>query len=83
MIVADQIVYLERPSGGPTWEPFFNPKTVTANVGEKISFIARFHPLVHDSTTQVFPLETLPTLLSLSQLSVRQIVGINCSYLYP
>jgi hypothetical protein len=52
--VADQIVYLERPSGGPTWEPFFNPKTVNANIGEKISFIARFSPLIHDSTSEVF-----------------------------
>jgi len=52
--VADQIVYLERPSGGPTWEPFFNPKTVNANIGEKISFIARFSPLIHDSTSELF-----------------------------
>jgi len=71
--VADQIVYLERPSGGPTWEPFFNPKTVTASVGEKISFIARFNPIVHDSTSEVFPLEILPYSLypRLSSLSVK------------
>jgi hypothetical protein len=66
--VADQIVYLERPSGGPTWEPFFNPKTVNANIGEKISFIARFSPLIHDSTSEVFasdiPIHLYPYLFS-------------------
>lgn len=56
---ADQIVYLERPGTGPTWEPFFNPKTVNAVVGEKITFIARFSPLAQDSTTQVSPIDNL------------------------
>jgi len=51
---ADQIVYLERPGGGPTWEPFFNPKTINAAVGEKVAFVARFSPIVQDSTTELF-----------------------------
>jgi len=54
MAAADQIVYLERPGGGPTWEPFFNPKTINAVVGENITFIARFSPIVHDSTSELF-----------------------------
>jgi hypothetical protein len=52
-VMADQIVYLERPSGGPTWEPYFNPKTVNAAVGETVTFFARFSPLAQDSTNDV------------------------------
>lgn len=40
--VADQIVYLNRPSPGTTAEPFFEPATVTADIGEQIHFIALF-----------------------------------------
>jgi hypothetical protein len=42
--LADQIVFLDRPANPtiPLAEPFFNPKVVTAGVGEKIQFIARF-----------------------------------------
>lgn len=42
---ADQIVLLDRPTGSTTWEPFFNPKTVNANVGELIHFVTNFEPL--------------------------------------
>jgi hypothetical protein len=42
---ADQVVYLSRPAGGRTWEPYFNPKTITANVGERVHFLALFEPL--------------------------------------
>jgi hypothetical protein len=46
--VADQTVYLDRfglhladvPT--PMYEPIFNPKSINANVGEQINFIARF-----------------------------------------
>ena len=42
--LADQIVFLDRPANPtiPLAEPFFNPKSVTAEIGEKIQFIARF-----------------------------------------
>jgi hypothetical protein len=45
--LADQIVYLERPNIGPI-EPYFDPKSITASVGEQIHFIANF-----DQTTKV------------------------------
>jgi len=54
MAAADKLVYLERPSGGPTWEPWFNPKTINAVVGENITFMARFNPIVADSTSELF-----------------------------
>ena len=43
IVLADQIVYLDRPGNSPQLvpEPAFNPKTVTASVGDKIKFIAR------------------------------------------
>ena len=39
---ADQVVYLDRPNIGPT-EPYFNPKSLNASVGEQIHFVARFN----------------------------------------
>jgi hypothetical protein len=53
LVMADQIVYLDRPSNGATWEPFFNPKTVNASIGEKIQFIARLSPVVGNSQSEV------------------------------
>jgi hypothetical protein len=53
LVVADQIVYLDRPSNGPTWEPFFNPKIVNASIGEKIQFIARLSPVIGNAQSGV------------------------------
>jgi hypothetical protein len=53
LVMADQIVYLDRPSNGATWEPFFNPKMVNASIGEKIQFIARLSPVVGNSQSEV------------------------------
>ena len=47
---ADQVVYLDRPAnailakGGNVVqkEPIFNPNKITADIGEKVQFIARF-----------------------------------------
>src|SRR5579862_3731923 len=46
-LLADQIVYLDRPGavtgdGYTLWEPYFNPKSLNASVGEVIQFVARF-----------------------------------------
>src|SRR3981189_1296714 len=70
MVAADQIVYLERPSGGSTWEPLFNPKTINAVIGENITFIARFNPIIHDSTSEVFssPLAHLASIYKFGDL---------------
>ena len=43
---ADHVVYLDRPGhansvGHVIWEPYFNPKSLEANVGERIRFVAR------------------------------------------
>jgi hypothetical protein len=46
--LADQIVRLERPNIGPA-EPYFDPKSINASVGEQIHFIADFR-----QTTKVF-----------------------------
>ena len=43
--LADQVVFLDRPSYSSTFEPYFNPKYAIANVGENIQFVARFQPL--------------------------------------
>lgn len=43
--LADQVVRLDRPSGSPTFEPYFNPKSVTADIGEIIHFEGFFGPL--------------------------------------
>src|SRR5208282_4545775 len=42
---ADQIVYLDRPSNpnGVIAEPYFNPQSITVNVGEQLHFVARFN----------------------------------------
>jgi hypothetical protein len=53
LVMADQIVYLDRPSNGPTWEPFFNPKVVNASFGDKITFIARLDPVVGNAQSGV------------------------------
>lgn len=56
--LADRIVRLERPDVGAT-EPYFNPKTLNASVGEQIHFVAVFDqttkvPCVLDLLTQNF-----------------------------
>lgn len=40
--LSDRIVYLDRPGIEMMVEPTFNPKSITANIGEEIQFIARF-----------------------------------------
>jgi hypothetical protein len=44
--LADQTVYLDRPldplDGPYVAEPYFNPATISANVGEQVHFVARF-----------------------------------------
>jgi hypothetical protein len=41
--MGDKIVYLDRldASNGKMWEPYFNPQSVTANIGEQVHFVAR------------------------------------------
>jgi len=41
--MGDQIVYLDRlnASNGTMWEPYFNPQSITADIGEQIHFVAR------------------------------------------
>ena len=56
--LSDQIVRLERPELGAI-EPYFNPKTVTASVGEQIHFVAFLNqttkvPCYSTSLTQNF-----------------------------
>jgi len=46
---ADQIVRLERTPYS-TWEPYFNPQIVNANVGELITFVANFSDQSFKST---------------------------------
>lgn len=53
MVLADQIVYLDRPSNGPTWEPFFNPNVVNASIGEKVQFIARIGSVMQNAGSDV------------------------------
>ena len=53
LVRADRIVYLDRPSNGATWEPFFNPKIVNASIGEKIQFIARLSSVVGNAQSEV------------------------------
>lgn len=38
--LADKVVYLDRLNGR-LWEPYFNPDTLNADVGEKIHFVMR------------------------------------------
>jgi hypothetical protein len=57
MVFADQIVYLDRPSNGPTWEPYFNPKVLNASIGEKVQFIARLSTVIGNAQSGVrFPI---------------------------
>ncbi len=57
---ADQIVYLDRfAQSAPSIimaEPIFNPKTLSAKVGEKISFVARFRDITYISAPGVVTL---------------------------
>ena len=57
---ADKVVYLDRPgfflSDAPGWimfEPFFSPKSITAKIGERVKFIARFKDLADFQYTDV------------------------------
>jgi hypothetical protein len=60
-VLADKIVYLDRPghyhSGGNTImsEPFFNPNSISANIGEQIQFVAQFKDLTSLSGRNVLP----------------------------
>jgi hypothetical protein len=50
-VEADQVVYLDRfglrmaDSGDIMLEPLFNPKSLDASVGEKVTFIARLEDI--------------------------------------
>ena len=50
--LADKTVYLERPDIGPT-EAYFNPKVLSASVGEQIHFIANFSQTTKVAHTEV------------------------------
>jgi hypothetical protein len=51
LVPADQVVYLDRfglrmaDSGDIMFEPLFNPKTLDASVGEKVTFVARLEDI--------------------------------------
>jgi len=42
--MGDKVVYLDRlgASNGTMWEPYFNPDSLTADIGEQVHFVARF-----------------------------------------
>ena len=40
-----QTVYIDRPSSSGTWEPYFDPSSINASVGDQVQFIARFGAL--------------------------------------
>jgi hypothetical protein len=42
--LADKTVYLNRAVGSSTWEPRFVPKTISADIGEKVHFVLRLQP---------------------------------------
>jgi hypothetical protein len=44
---ADKIVYLDRldASQGRMWEPYFNPQSIMADVGEQVHFISRLEDI--------------------------------------
>lgn len=71
LATADQIVYLDR-QGHPLAdaqpalmaEPLFNPKSISAGVGEQVQFVARFKDIssgqVSLSGDKLNPLDLLP-----------------------
>ena len=57
---ADKVVYLDRPGfflpDAPGWimfEPFFSPKSIAADIGEQVRFIARLKDLANFQYTDV------------------------------
>jgi hypothetical protein len=50
-VAADQVVYLDRlglrmaDTGDIMHEPLFNPKSVNASIGEKVTFVARLEDI--------------------------------------
>jgi len=42
---ADQTVLIDRPNTSTTWEPYFNPKQIKADIGERVHFVANFQEL--------------------------------------
>lgn len=66
--LADQIVSLERPNVGPI-EPYFDPKSINANVGEQIHFIANFN-----LTTKVLLFANSVLLITLEFCSVYVVI---------
>jgi plastocyanin len=60
--LADTTVYLDRLFDDVIWgvtmsEPYFNPKIVTASVGEKIHFVARFQDITKDIANLPYSVE--------------------------
>jgi hypothetical protein len=56
--LADTVVYLDRPGpvnnlGDTLFEPYFNPKSVRATVGERIHFVARFRNIQNSLRTVI------------------------------
>jgi hypothetical protein len=48
-------VYLNRPADSPTWEPYFSPSNISADIGDEIQFVARFDPIpANQSSTEVY-----------------------------
>ena len=41
VLMADKTVFLDR-LGREMWEPYFNPKSIVADVGEQVNFVSRF-----------------------------------------
>ena len=85
LLIADQIVYLDRfglnLADRPTlmFEPIFNPKSITANVGERITFMTRLYDI---SSINVCPCVNTDTLLTSFLLDVLTIpVGFRRSIL--
>lgn len=44
---AEKIVYLDRldASQGKMWEPYFNPQSIVADVGEQVHFVSRLEDI--------------------------------------
>jgi hypothetical protein len=69
--LADTTVYLDRPFdmiwGYTLSAPYFNPKIVTAPVGEKIHFVARFQDITKDIASTPYPVRPFVSVLTLME----------------
>jgi hypothetical protein len=48
--LADQTIYLSRPPNSSTWEPYFTPVSITADIGERIHVVANISALLNSSS---------------------------------